>query len=189
MRSGRICRMATLLLFVALTSVTAAVLPVSAASCSLADHIRSANTNTSVGGCPQGTSHDIITITEDITLNEALPPIRGTITIEGGGHTISGDGKYRIFDVGSGGRLTLKELTLTEGYLNGSGGAIRLRNGATLTVENSTFKDNWGYRGGAIAMLSGDVVATISGSSFVGNQSELEGGVFPAAWRDSDHQQ
>ena len=27
MRSGRICRMATLLLFVALTSVTAAVLP------------------------------------------------------------------------------------------------------------------------------------------------------------------
>ena len=131
-----------------------------------------------MGGCPQGTSHDIITITEDITLNEALPPIRGTITIEGGGHTISGDGKYRIFDVGSGGRLTLKELTLTEGYLNGSGGAIRLRNGATLTVENSTFKDNWGYRGGAIAMVSGDVVATISGSSFVGNQSELEGGVF-----------
>lgn len=131
-----------------------------------------------MGGCPQGTSHDIITITEDITLSEALPAIRGTITIEGNGHTISGDDKFRIFDVGSGGRLTLKGLTLSDGYLNGNGGAIRLRNGATLTVENSTFIDNWAYRGGVIAMVSGDVAATISRSSFESNQSELEGGVF-----------
>ena len=77
--------------------------------CTLADHIRSANTNTAVGFCPAGTSHDIITIAEDITLTEPLPPIRGTITIEGGGHTISGDGKYRIFDV-NGGNLTIKNL-------------------------------------------------------------------------------
>ena len=62
-----------------------------ASDCSLADHIRSANTNTAVAGCPTGTSHDIITITEDITLSEPLPQITGTITIEGGGHTISGD--------------------------------------------------------------------------------------------------
>ena len=67
--------------------------------CTLADHILSANTNTAVGFCPAGTSHDIITIADDITLTEALPPITGTITIEGGGHTISGDGQFRIFDV------------------------------------------------------------------------------------------
>ena len=165
-------------LLLALFNVMAAVSPVSADTCSLADHIRSANTNTSIGGCPQGTSHDIITLTEDITLSEALPPIRGTITFEGNGHSISGADKFRIFDVGSGGRLTVKNLTLSNGNWNGQGGAIRLRNGGTLTVENSTFKDNWGHQGGVIAMVSGDVAATISGSSFVGNESELQGGVF-----------
>ena len=164
-------------LLLALLSVMSAVLPVSADNCSLADHIRSANSNSSIGGCPQGTSHDIITITEDITLSEALPAITGTITIEGNGHSISGDGKFRIFDV-SGGRLTVKNLTLSNANWNGQGGAIRLRNGGTLTVKNSTFKDNWGHQGGAIAMVSGDVVATIIGSSFVGNESELQGGVF-----------
>ncbi|MYD10509.1 MAG: hypothetical protein F4X02_10760 [Chloroflexi bacterium] len=166
-----------LLLILALFSLAAAAAQVSASSCSLADHIRSANTNTSIGGCPKGTSHDIIALTEDVTLSESLPPITGTITIEGNGHTISGDNQFRLFDV-SGGRLTLSNLTLAEGYLNGNGGAIRLRNDGALLVVNSTFKDNWAYRGGAIAMVSGDVAAAITGSSFVGNQSELEGGVF-----------
>ena len=164
---------AALLVVVGLYS---AAIHVGASTCTLADHIRSANSNTSVGGCPKGTSHDIITFTEDITLDAALPPITGTITIEGNGHTISGDHRFRIFDV-SGGRLTLKDLTLTKGNWNGQGGAIRLRNGATLSAENSTFKHNWGHQGGVIAMVSGNVAASIVGSSFVGNQSELEGGV------------
>ena len=86
---------------------------VEASTCTLADHIRSANSNTSIGGCPQGTSHDIITLSEDITLGEALPPITGTITIEGNGHTIDGDFRHRILDV-DGGRLRVNNLTLTE---------------------------------------------------------------------------
>ena len=98
--------------------------PVSASVCSLADHIRAANTNTAVGACPKGTSHDIITITEDITLTEALPAITGTITIEGGGHTISGGRMFRIFDV-RGGSLTINNLTLIDGRadtIDGRGG-------------------------------------------------------------------
>ena len=170
-------RSLSLLAILALFGLAAAAVQVTASTCSLADHIRSANTNTSIGGCPQGTNHDIITLSEDITLSEALPPITGTITIEGNGHSISGDNKFRIFDI-SGGRLTLNDLTLTKGYLNGNGGAIRLRNDGALLVENSTFKDNWANRGGAIAMVSGDVAAAITNSSFVGNQSELQGGVF-----------
>ena len=127
--------------------------------------------------CPAGTSHDIITITDDITLREELPPMRGTITIEGNGHTISGDNKNRIFDV-SGGRLTIKDLTLTDGYTQEDGGAIRLRSGGRLTVENTIFQDNWAYRGGVIAMLSADVAVTVNSSSFVENAAELQGGVF-----------
>lgn len=53
--------------------------------CTLSDRIKSANTDTVAGACPAGSGHDIITFTEDITLTEALPPITGTITIEGGG--------------------------------------------------------------------------------------------------------
>ena len=139
-----------LLLLLALLSVMAAVSPVSADTCSLADHIRSANTNTSIGGCPQGTSHDIITLSEDITLSEALPPIRGTITFEGNGHTISGDDKFRIFEV-SGGALTIRNLTL--------------RNGRAIDAS-----------GGAVAIMSGDSHLTVESSSFVGNEADDDGG-------------
>ncbi len=152
-----------------------ATMQVDAARCSLADHIRSANTNTSVGGCPQGTSHDIITLNEDITLKEALPPITGTITIAGNGRSISGGDLFRLYDV-SGGRLTLKNLTLTAGYTSEDGGAIRLRNGGTLTVENSTFKGNRANRGGAIALVSDNTRLTVESSSFVGNQANDQGG-------------
>ena len=92
-------RIRSIMLVAVLGLVAAFAGSVSASVCTLADHIRSANTNTAVGFCPAGTSHDIITIAEDITLSEPLPPITGTITIEGGGHTISGDNQFRIFDV------------------------------------------------------------------------------------------
>ena len=127
------------ILVAAIALFIGSVAPASASVCTLADHIRSANTNTAVGFCPRGTSHDIITISEDITLAEPLPPITGTITIEGGGHTISGDGKFRIFDV-SGGNVTLKNLTLTGGKAD-HGGAVHLRAGA-LSVYNSSFIGN-----------------------------------------------
>ena len=42
-----------------------------------------------VGNCPAGTSHDIITTTEDIKLARALPPINSEIKTEGYGYTIS----------------------------------------------------------------------------------------------------
>jgi len=111
-----------LLVVIAVAALFAGSAPALASVCTLADNIRSANTTTAVGFCPAGTSHDIITISEDITLTEPLPPITDTITIEGGGHTISGGGEFRIFEV-NGGNLTIKNLTLTEGKATkGSGG-------------------------------------------------------------------
>ncbi len=150
--------------------------PALASVCTLADHIRSANTNTAVGFCPAGTSHDVITIADDITLTEPLPPITGTITIEGGGHTISGDQQFRIFDV-NGGNLTIRNLTLTDGKAQ-SGGAIRLRGGGKLDIENATLSKNWGNQGGAISSLSAGASITVDNSHFVNNASELQGGVF-----------
>ncbi len=133
------------------------------------DRIKSANTDRTVGSCPAGTSHDIITITEDITLSEPLPPITGSIAIEGGGHTISGDGKFRIFDV-KGGQLTIKHLTLTTGQAPAeeNGGAIRLRNGAQVFVSKSTFRDNAAAKGGGAIYADGGTVR-IDASDFATN--------------------
>ena len=177
MKLGILIRRLSLLILSLLLGSNTAVLTASASTCSLADHIRSANTNTSVGGCPQGTSHDVITIGEDIRLSEALPAIRGTITIEGNGHAISGDGKFRIFDVGSGGRLRLKNLTLTEGSaLDADGGAIRLRNDAQVRIENSSFIKNSAGRGGAIATSDDNTSLTVRQSVFRINSAGSDGG-------------
>jgi uncharacterized protein YgiM (DUF1202 family) len=159
----------------AIIALVAGSAPASASVCTLADHIRSANTNTAVGFCPAGTSHDIITIAEDVSLSEPLPPITGTITIEGGGHTISGDKQFRIFDI-NGGNLTIRNLTLTGGRAQ-SGGAIRLRGGGKLAIENATLRKNWGRQGGAISSLSAGASITVDNSHFVNNESEQEGGV------------
>ena len=187
----RMTLLAPAILIAAVAALVAGSNPTLASVCALADHIRSANTNTAVGGCPAGTSHDVITITEDITLSEPLPPITGTITIEGGGHTISGDGKFRIFDV-NGGRLTLKNLTLEKGkategsggftyiinnehVLVDAGGALRLDGGAQVFIENTTLSGNSADAGGAIALLSGKLSG--DNSSFVGNtSSQYDGG-------------
>ena len=133
--------------------------------CTLSDHIKAANTDTAVGFCPPGTSHDIITIAEDITLDEPLPAIRGTITIEGGGHVISGDKLFRIFDV-NGGNLTINNLRLTEGKAD-KGGAVRLRAG-TLAVYNSSFLSNRSETGGGAIYADGGSVS-VTASQFAAN--------------------
>ena len=65
-RLGLNASVALVVAVAALFAVPAA--PALASVCTLSDHIKSANTNTAVGFCPAGTSHDVITITEDTTL-------------------------------------------------------------------------------------------------------------------------
>ena len=111
-----------------------------------------------------GGSSATVTLTSDINLAAPLPAITGRVTIEGGGYSISGDDKYRIFDV-NGGALTLANVTLNEGNAGeGSGGAIRLRNGAGLVMEKSTLSHNRAKSGGALVVYGGTV--RISDSRF-----------------------
>ncbi|MYD10514.1 MAG: SH3 domain-containing protein [Chloroflexi bacterium] len=103
-----------------------------------------------------------ITLSGDIVLSAALPPITGRVTIDGGGHSISGEDAYRIFDL-NGGSLTLSEATLTDGNAGeGFGGAIRMRNGARLVIENSTLSGHRAKSGGAIIAYGGTVRITDS---------------------------
>ncbi len=175
MISARLIGIARLVLVIAACALwTAARSPALASTCTLADHIKSANTNTSVGNCPAGTSHDIITISEDIRLTELLPPITGTITIEGGGHSISGAGKFPIFWV-KGGNLTINDLTLkranSENIQQGLGGTAIDAQDSKLTVNKSSFVGNIGS---AIVIWRSTV--EINSSSFVANRDRYGSG-------------
>ena len=87
---------------------------------------------------------DTINITADITLEADLPQITSTITINGGGNTINGDGKYRPFNNAAGGILTLNNLIINNAYTAGRfdhGASIRSVGELTLnrvTVRNGT---------------------------------------------------
>ncbi|MYD10506.1 MAG: hypothetical protein F4X02_10745 [Chloroflexi bacterium] len=157
------------------TSDFAATAPPAPPVCTLYDQILAANTNSAVGYCPAGTNHDIITITEDITLRHRLPAITGTITIEGSGHTISGNNLYRILEV-DGGNLTINDLTLAHGYSPWEGGALFAHSGARVEVYDAQFVRNFADRGGAIYASSEASGLTVNRSHFSENRADWIGG-------------
>ena len=67
------------------------------AGCTLYDAIIAANSDSASGACPAGRGADTIRLTGDITLEDELPLIVSTISIEGDGYSISGDDAFRIF--------------------------------------------------------------------------------------------
>ncbi len=143
-------------------------------SCSLADAIAAANTDTATNGCTAGSGADTITLGVNITLDDWLPDITSDITIEGADYDIDGNGEYQIFYV-DGGDLTINNITLTGGVSGSYGGAINADDGSSLTVTNSRLEDNEaGLLGGAIATSNTNVI--IRDSVFVGNTSGSLGG-------------
>ena len=165
-------------------------------SCTLADAIIAANHDRPEGGCPAGRGADTIILTRDITLDSGLPKITSDITIEGEGYAISDAYRWRIF-YNDDGALTIKDLTMTDGYVEGDiirnadntlkatadqpfGGAIVNWQG-TLTISDSIFSDNLATGGGAIY---NDGELSISDSSFSHN-SAREGGAI-VNWEESD---
>ena len=142
-------------------------------TCTLADAITAANTDTATNGCTAGSGADTITLGVNITLADWLPDITSEITIEGANYDIDGNGEYQIFYV-DGGDLTINNITLTGGDAGNYGGAIDTV-GGSLTVTNSRLEDNEaGLLGGAIATDNTNVI--IRNSVFVGNTSGSLGG-------------
>lgn len=213
-RSIRVKLVYVALFVVLLTLFTGLVLPFSGAidlifppaePCTLADQIIASNMRKPVGGCPAGSGNDVITLHDSITLNKSLPRITGTITVEGNGHTIDGNGKHQIFDV-KGGTLHINNLIMTRGKAY-EGGAIELADNAELVLSNSTISDSSATfggaihgdysritvvdsvlinnkaadSGGAIYDVSTDGTLEIAGSTFVGNSGQ-EGGGFYKRW-------
>lgn len=153
--------------------------------CTLREAIQEANNgaNTDCPGSPSS-ADDIITfaVSGTITLTSTLPTIvsaatAGKLTIDGGNAiTISGNNTVSVLWVGSGGNLTLQNITIANGAVSSpySGGGVL--NFGTLTATNCTFSNNnGGYQGGAI-YSKGATALTVTNCTFAGNQSASEGG-------------
>ncbi len=139
-------------------------------TCTLEEQINAANTDTPAGACPAGKGPDIIILTTNIILQQGLPPITSEITLEGRGHTISGDDHYQMFVV-NGGELTINDLTIRHGYAV-KGGAIGVTSGGKLTVNNSVICENTveDYGGGIYAEETSTLV--INGSTICDNTNQ-----------------
>ncbi|MFE3644299.1 hypothetical protein ACFXOM_25410 [Streptomyces sp. NPDC059169] len=125
--------------------------------------------------------------TYTLTANQdgnGLPEIIQPITIDGNGATIAraaNADQFRFFEVGVGGDLKLRHLTLTRGKaaVNDDGGAIHVTPAGRLdldcvTLHNNTVDDTNGYEGGAIY---NEGITTIRNSTLSSNSASRGSGV------------
>jgi len=125
------------------------------ATCTLAEAIMSANTDTSVDGCTAGNGSDTIVFSFDTSvpvvldtalssdLEAGLPSIESNITLQGNPTTIEIDplaDDIRIFDINQTGVLTLNSTIIQNGRGLAYGGAIK--NEGTLILNNTTLQNN-----------------------------------------------
>jgi hypothetical protein len=117
------------------------------------------------------------TFTAPASVDTALPPITGDISILGGFDTrlsrSSSAPSFRIFDVVSGAKLHLEGVTLDGGAIAGLGGGIR--NAGTLELHKVIFKANLAANGGGVANLAG-ATAKINLCQFISNSTTSVGG-------------
>ena len=128
------------------------------------------------GGTVQFTTDCVappLTLTSPITLSQSL-------TIDGNGHdvTISGNNSVQVFYVSSGVSVTLKNLTIANGYYAGPGSSGEfdgggIYNAGTLDVTGSTFSGNSGFTGGGIHNVG---TLAVANSTFSGNSANGGGG-------------
>jgi hypothetical protein len=167
----------------------AATINVDGTTCTLADAITAANTDTATGGCPAGSGADTLVLPAFSTLtltavdnstygDNGLPVVSSTITIAGQGSTLERDAgapPFRLLAVGSGGELTVQNLTLRGGNSTNGGGAVL--NVGTLTLTVSTITGNTATNGGGAANYLGTL--TMANSTASGNTAtSLGGGMF-----------
>jgi hypothetical protein len=114
-----------------------------------------------------------------------LPTIVGRLTIIGDQSPnnglvpawyISGEHRSRVFQVGSGGNLTLENLTIDNGSTTDSAGGGGILSQGSLTLENVTVSGNTAANGGGGGIVSTGPSLTIDHSKITGNQAKVTGG-------------
>ena len=101
--------------------------------------------------------------------------ITSSITIDGDGYTIDGNGQARIFDINAP-NIILKNIRFINGYSTQSGGAIYVEGDDTLEIINCNFMNNTvGVHGGAI-YLENSNASKITSCYFANNTAGVNGG-------------
>jgi uncharacterized repeat protein (TIGR01451 family) len=121
-------------------------------------------------GVYNGTGNTNITISKNMNITGQSQA--GTI--------INGTGTNWIFNINSGVTAIITNLTLTQGYKSGSGGAIC--NYGTLTMINCTFTNNTANPYGGAIENRGTLV--VYGSTFINNIANGDGGGAIDNWND-----
>ncbi|MBE9129811.1 MULTISPECIES: DUF4114 domain-containing protein [unclassified Coleofasciculus] len=126
------------------------------------------------------------TIQFDPSLTSKAITLRGQIEVPPGKNlivdginapnlTISGNELSRIFYVNSNqdlpASLTLRNITLANGYTSERGGAIQITHKGVLKVENVEFKDNVADKGGGAIYSEWETRLTVTRSKFDGNKA------------------
>ena len=160
------CLLATLLALALAQPAQAAAITVNS-SCSISNAIKAAENDTATGGCSAGSGADTITLAQNATLSEDPPDITTDITIEGAGYSLSGDDKYKFFEVRPAGSVKLNNLTLKKGkggnyYLFVVFGSFAMSNSALV---DSATDDGWSLIGlapgaGKTARISNSTIVT-----------------------------
>jgi len=145
--------------------------------CSLREAIQAANDDAPVDACPAGSAiTDTITFSSDGTIllgSPLLIPTGSSLVIDAGGTiTISGGSQVRIFVVYIGAELTLRNLTLVDGFGATSGGAIY--NDGSAWIENSALSENAVSESGGAVYNSGTM--DIDNSTLYSNSVSLHYG-------------
>lgn len=102
--------------------------------------------------------------------------IAANTTVDGANQiTLSGGNATQLFSVGAGTSLTLRKLTLTNGFSSGDGGAIF--NNGTLTLDESTIQNSNATNSGGAIISYGPL--TITNSTLLNNKATNAGAIFP----------
>jgi hypothetical protein len=122
-----------------------------------------------------------------IEIGEPLPIITGQVTIDGFidrllwrayGVTISGGGRHGLLNVAPGASLTLRGVTLRDGFAP-SGGAVVNR--GRLVVDSSSLFDNEATEAGGAIFSTGETI--LVNSTLIGNRAPSGGAIASAQGR------
>ena len=144
-------------LLLEMTAIHAATtINVDGTTCTLADAITAANTDTATGGCTAGAYDDVLELDiagSPFTQTAQLPIITSNVTINGNGSVVARDLASPEFPVVyiDGGNAVLNDLTITGGSATNTatnyGGGVVVQPASAVEINNSIISGN---NGGAV---------------------------------------
>jgi len=160
----------------------------SGGTCSLADAIKAANTNSPQGNCPGGSTStntvDTIELKVNVSLTSALPQIASDMVIDGKGHEVIGNGSFRIFYVGDDIKVGLTNMTISGGKAD-EGAGVFIGKNSDVNIEQCEIYKNESTNIGGGVMINGDSTVLILASNIHDNTADKDGGGIYATYAKS----